>query len=273
MEAPLPILITTPHCSGDIPEEIFTRMRECGETETVLRKRLFSEGDPFTDRLYELPAKATLRASYSRFVVDLNRGRDETGPDGVIKSVDFQLHPFYAPDYRIDALERERRLLSYYDPWHQQIDATLRQGGIRFLLDGHSMSSHGPMLGPDLGHPRPALCLGNLGDADGEPLGEQLVSLAPAIARAVRNYAAEIVGKAFPDWDHNHLVLLNQPFDGGYVMEQYTRPPYRHPIPGLLFEINRALYLNEDTLEPIPGAIEKWNRSLSEIADFIRKSL
>ncbi len=273
MEAPLPILITNPHCSGEIPEEIFARMLECGESETDLRKRIFSEGDPFTDLLYDLPVTSILRAPYSRFAVDLNRGREEGGPDGVIKSVDFQLRPFYASDYRISAADRERRLIAYYDPWHQSIDEVLNRGGIRFLLDGHSMSAQGPIMGPDLEKPRPALCLGNLGDVNGEPVDGQIVSLNPDIARAVRDYANEIVGKAFPNWDRSNLVLLNQPFDGGYVVEQYTRPPSPHPVPGLLFEINRALYLNEDTVEPIPGSIAIWQGIILEIARFILTQL
>ena len=272
-EAPLPILITNPHCSGNIPQEILSRMRKCGEPETVLKKRLFSEGDPFTDLLYDLPAESILRAPYSRFAVDLNRGRGEDGPDGVIKTTDFQLRPFYSPDYRIDALERERRLKAYYDPWHQRVVDILSQGGIRFLLDGHSMSAKGPMLGPDLGKPRPALCLGNLGGVNGEPVVGQTASLAPPIARAVRDYATKIVGRAFPNWDRDNLVLLNQPFDGGHIVERYARPPYPHPVPGLLFEINRALYLHEDAVEPIPGAIETWRGVLLDIVRFILEIL
>ena len=32
------------------------------------------------------------------------------------------------------------------------------------------MTAGGPAIGPDSGKPRPALCIGNLGDAEGEPL-------------------------------------------------------------------------------------------------------
>ncbi len=266
--SPLPILVTTPHCSGDVPGEIFARMRECGEAEPALRRRIFSEGDPFTDRLYDLPVKSVLRAPYSRFAVDLNRSRDESGPNGAIKSVDFQLRPLYSPDYRIDAAERERRLQAYYDPYHRAIENRLAGGGIRFLMDGHSLTGRGPAMGPDEGRPRPALCLGNFGDADGEAINENPVSLHPPLARQIRDYASKLLGETFPHWDRNSLALLNQPFDGGYILQHYTHPSYPHRVPGLLFEINRGLYLDEGKTEILPGTVEVWNSLLFQIASF-----
>jgi N-formylglutamate amidohydrolase len=268
-----PILITTPHGSGEIPSGIFARMRECGEPAAALRKRILSEGDPFTDQLYDLPAQAVLRAAHSRFVVDLNRERNEGGPNGVIKTTDFQLRPLYASGYRMTAEERERRLREYYDPYHREIEERLARGGIRFLLDGHSMTAQGPVLGPDQGHSRPALCLCNFGDAGGEAVGGEPVSFDPALARAVREHAAKILGSSFPDWKPDDLVLLNQPFEGGCILRRYTHPSHPHCVPGLMFEINRSLYLDEEKLEPLPGAVEIWRNFLLEITRFILTAL
>jgi N-formylglutamate amidohydrolase len=273
IQAPLPILITLPHCSGEMPEEIFARMRECGEPEAALRQRIFWEGDPFTDTVYDIPARMKLPAAYSRFAVDLNRERGEGGPNGVLKTVDFQLRPFYASSYRILPEERERRLQAYYDPYHRAVEECLAKKEIRFLLDGHSLTAQGPMMGPDQGRPRPALCLGNFGNAQGEPVNGIPVSFPPAGARLVRDYAVKVLTDAFPHWDRNNLALLNQPFDGGHILERYSHPSYPHRVPGLLFEINRNLYLDEKKGEPLPGAIEIWQRIVLDLASFILKNL
>jgi N-formylglutamate amidohydrolase len=267
--APYPVLITNPHCSGEVPPEIWESMRKCGEPENALRRRLLSQGDPFTDLLYELPVDTRIVATWSRFVVDLNRARDEAGPNGVIKPADFELKSFYAPGTVLDTEERERRLAAYYDPFHAQIENRLAQGRVAFLLDGHSMTARGPLLGPDAGKPRPALCLGNFGDADGEPVGTEPVTLKPALARALRDKADALIAQAFPAWDKNNRARLNDPFDGGHVLKRYSHPAHPHRVPGLLFEINRALYLDEDKLEPLPGAVERWRDVLKELLDFL----
>jgi len=269
----LPILITLPHCSGDVPPEIFARMRECGEPEADLRRRIFSEGDPFTDRIYDLPASAVLSAPFSRFTVDLNRARDEGGPNGVVKATDFQMRPLYAPDHVVYAAERERRLRAYYDPFHGAVDQRLRQGGIRLLLDGHSMTGKGPALGPDAGKPRPALCLCNLGDTNGHPPRTQPVSLDPALARAARDHAAQAVAVAFPHWPADGRALLNDPFEGGHILRRYTDPAYPARVPGLMLEINRALYLDEEKLEPLLGAVEAWRKVVAGIVEFLIERL
>ena len=248
-------------------------MRECGEPEALLKKRILREWDPFTDQLYDIPGKVMLPASYSRFVVDLNRERNRRDPNGVIKSTDFHLRPLYGPDYRIDAEERERRLREYYDPYHRGIENILEGGDIRFLLDGHSMTAQGPAMGPDEGRSRPALCLCNFGDEEGNILAEEPLSLNPILARKARDHAAKLIRIAFPDWDQNNLALLNQPFDGGHVLRRYTHPAFPYHVPGLMFEINRALYLDEESVEPLPGAVEVRRGIVSEIASLVVAAL
>ena len=244
-------------------------MLECGEPEPLLKKRILGEGDPFTDGLYDIPDKIMLRGPWSRFVVDLNRERDRRDPNGAIKSTDFQLRPLYAEGYRIDTEERERRLREYYDPYHREVEKVLEGGGIRFLLDGHSMTAKGPAMGPDEGRPRPAMCLCNFGDEEGNILAEEPLSLDADLSRKARDHAAKLIHEAFPDWDRGNLVLLNQPFDGGHVLRRYTHPVFPYHVPGLMFEINRALYLDETKVEPLPGALELWRGIISEIAGFI----
>ena len=222
MKTFFPVLVTLPHCSGEVPPEIWESMQASGYSEASIRRRLISGGDPFTDLLYALPTLASIPAQFSRFVVDLNRHRDEVGPNGVIKTTDFELQPFYAPGYQIDSAERERRLRLYYDPFQAEVDSILALGQVRFLMDGHSMSARGPLLGPDAGQARPALCLGNFGDAAGNPLRASYVSLEPSLAIAIKKFAETLIGQAFPLWDENKppqpIPNDNIAFLNGYML-------------------------------------------------------
>ncbi|MEM6679676.1 MAG: N-formylglutamate amidohydrolase, partial [Pseudomonadota bacterium] len=47
------------------------------------------------------------------------------------------------------------------------------------------------------------------------------------------------------------LVARNAPFAGGYITQRYGRPS--RGIEAVQIEINRALYLDGRTLEPLPG--------------------
>ena len=270
----LPILISTPHSSGHVPYWILARMLQTGESESGLRRRLFREGDPFTDALFSVPdAEITLNAPASRFVADLNRDRGESGENGVIKLTDFERRPFYPTGYSMSAAEREMRLSLYYDPYHAALAKALApggNGGIRFFLDGHSMTSRGPAIGPDQGLPRPALCLGNFGDTEGNPT-DGPVSCTPPFARAIRDQLARHLKGPLADSGLKEGVALNVPFDGGQILRKYSRPPYS--VPGVMIEINRALYLDEDSLEPIPGRVEAISKAMARLAAWISENL
>lgn len=272
----LPLLVSTPHSSGHVPYWILERMLRTGEGEAALRRRLFREGDPYTDALFNIPdAEVTVNASASRFVADLNRERDEAGENGVIKLTDFERRPFYPTGYELSPREREMRLSQYYDPYHGALEKALSgrdsEGGrIRFFLDGHSMTALGPAIGPDRGEPRPALCIGNFGDAEGDPVSGP-VSCAPPLARGIRDRLAELLKGPIADSGLSEGPALNRPFDGGHVLRKYSQAPYS--APGVMIEINRALYLNEETLEPIPGRVEAISGAMARLAAWIVENL
>lgn len=276
----LPILISTPHCSGEVPQWILDLMLQTGESEPDLRRRLFKEGDPYTDLLFRIPsAEMVLNATASRFVADLNRGRDEDGDNGVIKLTDFERRPFYSAGYSVTPRDREWRLAHYYDPFHAQMEKALgagRSGGIRFFIDGHSMMSRGPALGPDMGQPRPALCVGNFGDTHGEPVSGSVFSPAGAVscppdqARWIRDELARLLADPIADSGLAQGVSLNDPFDGGHILRKYSSPPYS--VPGVMIEVNRALYLDEATLLPLPGRIDILAAALGRLAEAISAS-
>jgi N-formylglutamate deformylase len=267
----LPILISTPHCSAHVPHWMLARMLQTGESEAGLRRRLLREGDPFTDAIFHVPeAEIIINAPASRFVADLNRERAEGGENGVIKLTDFERRPFFPTGYALSPEEREQRLIQYYDPYHAAMERALRGGRIRFFLDGHSMTAYGPAIGPDQGKPRPALCIGNFGDADGDPVAGP-VSCPPPLARGIRDKLAELLKGPLADSGLPEGPALNRPFDGGHILRKYSAAPFS--IPGAMIEVNRALYLDEGTLEPIPGRIEALSKAMGKLAAWITEIL
>jgi len=127
------------------------------------------------------------------------------------------------------ALERIERL---YKPFHhalcELIEATRRRFGLAILVDCHSMPST-PMSPSAAARPD---CV--IGDRFG-------ASCETKVTRFVREAIAGL----------GYQVHLNRPYAGGYITEHYGRP--QRGVHALQLEINRALYLNEGTLQPTAG--------------------
>lgn len=133
---------------------------------------------------------------------------------------------------KLPAAEAIRRIEDFYKPYHAALRALIGRTRLRFgfcvLADMHSMPSTG--LERD-GEGRPDIILG---DRFG-------TSAAPWIIDA----AEEALRREGFD------VRRNRPYAGGYITEHYGQP--RSQMHALQIEINRALYMNEATLEPLPA--------------------
>ncbi len=123
------------------------------------------------------------------------------------------------------ALERIERL---YKPFHatlaRLLDETRKRFGIAILIDCHSMPS------ASIGQPaavRPDIVLGDRFGA----------SCDARMTRGLRSIFTEA----------GHEVHLNRPYAGGFITEHYGRP--QRGVHALQIEINRALYLDEATLQ------------------------
>lgn len=270
----LPILILTPHSSDHAPEDILVTMLGAAAHDEAARgkrlQHLFKEGDPYTDQIFYLQDAHYLPAQVSRFVVDLNRYRDDDSTNGVIKLVDFAKTPLYPPGFELGAEAREERLQCYWDSYHCTVEQVLEQHPIKLLIDGHSMTPFGPALGPDKGAMRPALTLMTGGDVQGNPKPGQRCSLPPNLARQLK---ALLEGHFAPLYEQlpelKQGVALNQPWDIDELADTYSDPARARAVPGFGLEINRALYL--DTWEqPLPGRIEALNEA---IGTFVKEAL
>jgi N-formylglutamate amidohydrolase len=266
-----PLLIVTPHASGHVPQDVLGEMLGEARRDLDARRarlaRLFEQGDPYTDVIFDLPDAHALHATVSRFVVDLNRRRDQRGPNGVVKLTDFDGTPLYEHGAAPDDARVEERLRRYWDPFHAEVGRTIRRHRVELLIDGHSMTPVGPSLGPDGGAVRPALTLMTGGDEDGEPAGDRPPTVAPGLARALRDTAdrafapvlREAEGEAPP-----HAVL-NRPWSDDEVV--YASAPAAG-IPAFGLEINRALYLapGEDGERPRFERIRELNACFAAFA-------
>ena len=266
----LPVLVTTSHNSGDIPFAVLAEMLGDRVYQPDVRadlvKHLFDQSDPYTEAIFYLPGARHIQATTSRFVVDLNRAREQRGPNGVIKMTDFDQRPLYPVGFSLTPEEEEDRLEQYWDPYHRAVSRALASSEVRFLLDGHAMTSTGPALSPDGGRRRPAFSLITGGDRSGNPREAGSHTGIPAsLAHEVVELLAHHFGDLIRASEVPDEILINDPFPIGGIQNLHSDPqgPSRTPSFGL--EINRGLYLRrgpDGHDQEIPGRIEKLNARL-----------
>lgn len=267
------LVVIVPHHSGFVPFGLLVDMLGDGAFDEPTRagflRRLFDQGDPFTERLFHLPGAEQVEAAVSRFVADVNRFRDQHGPNGVVKLTDFDARPLYPVGFAPSAAEIEARLERWWDPFHRAVTRALRRPQTVGFLDAHSMTATGPALGPDGGALRPAFNLITGGDLDGER-----VSIPTSVSGPVARRAADLLWRHFgavvrATSGVPNEVLLNAPFASGAIQTLHGAPDGPSRRPGFGLEFNRALYLEpgDDGFErPIPGRIAELNRLLREFA-------
>jgi N-formylglutamate amidohydrolase len=127
-----------------------------------------------------------------------------------------------------DALERINR---YYRPYHQAlvdlIEETRRGFGRAVVIDCHSMPSVGGPMDRDPGDKRVDFVLG---DAYGTSCDPSLAAAAETLLRGM-----------------GYAVSRNMPYAGGFTTRHWGRPA--SGIQALQIEVNRALYMDEETYE------------------------
>jgi len=270
MNTKLPLLVLVPHASGHVPADILKQM--LGEhfydesARQALKQHIFNDGDPFTDLIYQLDnTPHYLEALVSRFVVDVNRIRDDNSPNGVVKLTDFSETSLYPEDYTLSSYERERRLKLYHDSFHKEIDTILSQNDVKLMISGHSMATFGPNLGPDKGKARPAITLMTGGDTNGDSVEGQRNFLGGEKARAVKALAekhfADIIAKS----DVPNLVTLNDPWSADTLSNTYTNPELDYSLPCFGIELNHALFMDEHK-QAIPNNLKLLNQSFTNFA-------
>src|SRR5579872_2035359 len=148
----LPILISFPHSGTHLPQDLHTRLTAEGQA--------VPDTDWFVPELYarcleSLPVHV-LRATHSRYVVDLNRPADGSAlypgrvESGVCPTETFSGAPIYRHGHELAAAEVPTRIERYWRPYHDALartrDAIVAQHGYCLIWDAHSIRSQEPRL-------------------------------------------------------------------------------------------------------------------------------
>ena len=137
--------------------------------------------------------------------------------------------------------DAKRRIETVHAPYHAALESLIAEAIARFgaavLIDWHSMpSAAARTLGQSGDFGGAGVCDLVLGDRFGSACAPQITTLVERELEAM-----------------GYRVARNAPYAGGYTTEFYGRP-HDH-VHALQVEINRALYLNEATLEPHRGFV------------------
>ncbi|PHY21190.1 N-formylglutamate amidohydrolase [Caulobacter sp. BP25] len=249
---PTPLVFASPHSGGVYPPDMVEAARLPVET-------LRASEDAFVDRIIAgAPAlgAGVILARLARAYVDLNREPweldpamfDEDLPDyaqgrtarvaaglGAIPRVAGEGRPIYAR--KLTFAEARDRIELAHRPYHDALDRQLAAAraahGSAILIDWHSM----PAAAARGLRGRSGSCDIVLGDRFGAACSPKLTGLVERELEAL-----------------GYRVVRNAPYAGGYTTEHYGRPAKR--THALQIEINRALYMDEETREPTEGLVK-----------------
>lgn len=264
--APAPLVYDSPHSGRAFP---------AGFAPAVDPKDLAGYEDRLVDDLVaDAPAAGVrlIAARFPRAYVDPNRAPDDLDPAlvggdwdgplapsplsergvGLVFAACPEGRPLYAEPPGRAAIEV--RIARCWRPYHDALDDALDEAHARhgrvFHISWHSMRPAGAAFSPDPGARRPDFVLGDL---DGTSADPAFVDMVEGLLRA-----------------QGHSAARNAPFRGGYITARHGRPAEgRH---SLQIEINRALYLDMETLEKGPG-FNALRRDLSDFTDRLATSL
>jgi N-formylglutamate amidohydrolase len=239
-----PIIFASPHSGRRYPSELLADAR-------VSLISLRRSEDAYVDELVAGAAAhgaAVLSATVARAYVDLNRDPAELDPDmfnerpppsplltsarvqaglGAIPRISGDGQSIYRR--KLSLIEAERRINAVHRPYHTLLQNLVAETkelfGCAVLIDCHSMPNNARGAhAPDV----------VLGDRFGASCHPSVTALAEATLRRL-----------------GYRVARNTPFAGGHTTQSYGRPAAR--VHALQIEINRALYVDERTLERTNG--------------------
>jgi N-formylglutamate deformylase len=241
-----PVVFDSPHSGAEYPEDF-----DCIAPMDVLRK---SE-DAFVDELYASVPEcgANLQAAlFPRVYIDPNRSLLDIDPELMAEQWPEPLAPsektrlghgliwrLCPPNYllysrKLRAQEVKQRIETYWRPYHQSLRDMIDQAHERFgevwHINCHSMPAAGVPQLPGMGGRVDFV----LGDRDGTTCAPEFTAL---VASTLKEFG--------------YRVRENDPYKGVELVRAHSDPARgRH---SLQIEINRALYMNEDSMERDSG--------------------
>ncbi len=240
MNARYPFLLSIPHGGTEVPDEVRPRL-------LISEEELLFYCDPLTRELFgfEDRVDAFIDTPISRMIIDLNRPPlplPPKDPDGIIKRRTVDGREVYRPGMVPPIDKIHALMVKHYFPYHQRIDELMDHHHVQVAFDCHSMLPYGSSVQKDAGKSRPMICLGNNGDARGNPRPG-------SVATCPADWIAVLAGAFRDEFSFGREVVLNDPFRGGFISNAH----YWHKgIPWIQIEINRALYESENSGVKVP---------------------
>jgi len=241
-----PLVLSSPHSGAIYPARFLSASRLHPH---VLRRSEDAHVDVLWSEAVALGVPM-LKAHFPRAFLDLNREPYELDPRmfegslphftntrslrvagglGTIARLVGEGQEIYAGKLSVE--EAMRRIDALYKPWHQQLRMLLRraqrQFGLALLVDCHSMPS---WIGAGTQKQERMDADFILGDRFGTACGAPFMDV---IERQLRQCG--------------YHVQRNKPYAGGFITEHYGNPGAG--FHAVQIEINRALYMDEQTLE------------------------
>lgn len=236
-----PLLLDSPHSGTHLPDDFqfICTTDDLRSSTDLLVDQLIATAPDF--------GATTLCADVSRAYIDLNRAQDDLDPALCMDTPPWPLHPTKRTQYGLGLIHElargqkiyaaplssetiRQRVADYYHPYYACLDNQLRQlhhpFGCALHLNMHAMpsrTSDGKLL-PDI----------VIGDLDGS-----------SAHRVWRDTVKDLLQQA------GFVVSVNTPYKGVEIIRHTGKP--RQGIHALQIEINKALYLDEQTLQPHAG--------------------
>ena len=235
-------------------------------------REAFFAGDPFTGRIYDFSGRISCqhRMDYSPAIIDLQRAPADILAGSAAEefsSCSAGGAVAYKPGFQPDEDLRQLLLDTYYFPYYRLLEDSLDRDDVRMGVDCHSMAALAPDDADDAGRPRPLICLGNLGDAAGEPASTGTgLSCDPEMIRFVREEFTRVLQHEDVDLAVPESTALNSPFAGGRITQEMSR----RDTPFLQIQMSQALYLarphfDRDRLEADEARLKDLNAKIWQV--------
>ena len=240
-----PVVVEVPHAGLSLDGPALATL-------TAPARSIGRDADLWVDELYAAAPScgaSLLVAHVSRYVVDLNRSERDVDADTIegapsharatrgivwrLTSEGTRLH-----DAPLPRRELDRRLDTYYRPYHRTLAALIERKRAKFgfalVLAAHSM--------PSLGRGR--------GDGSADP-GARRADVVPGTRGRTSAAHAFIDAVDAHARDAGLTVAHDEPYQGGFTTVHYGRPA--EAVHVVQVEIARRLYMDETTLEKTPA--------------------
>ena len=233
MKSHIPILIIIPHSGLNVPDEL-------SGYEQIDKFGIFIESDVCADELFGLEGgnAAKINTDISRLFIDLDRPVKSVSAetaDGIIKKETQSGRKIFKDTMFPDEIAISNILRRYYKPFHDTIEKIIKTGGIKLIIECHTMMPVGPRNSPDAGKPRPLINIENIAKTESGS-----VRTCPD---ELTHELSSIFNKIFSDEESTVAgrTSLNNPKTGGCILNKYGASG----IPMIKFSLSRSLFLND----------------------------